>query len=98
MPRSDLNHADRKTDIFALGSAIYYIIQGHEPFPELNSLDDGDKSEIIARYSSGRFPPLGSHLGGNIVYRCWEGRYESNDKIAEDFKRLIDKDSKARSE
>jgi serine/threonine protein kinase len=37
MPRSDPNDADQKTDIFALGSAIYFIIKGHLPFPELDS-------------------------------------------------------------
>jgi serine/threonine protein kinase len=38
MPRSDPNYADQKTDIFALGSAIYYMMTGHEPFPELDPL------------------------------------------------------------
>jgi hypothetical protein len=32
-------------------------MQGHEPFLELNSLNDNDKSTIIARYTPGRFPP-----------------------------------------
>lgn len=40
MPRSDPEHADHKTDIFALGSAIYHIVKGHEPFPELDPFED----------------------------------------------------------
>lgn len=32
MPRSDPDYADQKTDIFALGSAIYYMMTDHEPF------------------------------------------------------------------
>jgi serine/threonine protein kinase len=97
MPRSDPNHADQKTDIFALGSAIYYIMQGHEPFPELNSLNDNDESEIIARYTSGRFPPLSSHLGGNIVYGCWSGRYESAIEVVKDLKRIVEMTPKSES-
>ena len=50
MSRSDSNYADQKTDIFALGSTIYYTITGHEPFPDLNPLDDNDEAEIVTRY------------------------------------------------
>jgi hypothetical protein len=31
---------DAKTDIFALGSAIYFIITGHEVFPKLDSVEE----------------------------------------------------------
>ncbi|MCJ1356714.1 MAG: hypothetical protein MMC33_006709 [Icmadophila ericetorum] len=34
MSRVDSNHADWKTEIFALGSAFYYIMEGHDPYPE----------------------------------------------------------------
>lgn len=37
MPRANLFHADWKTGIFSLGSAFYYIMEGQEPFPELDS-------------------------------------------------------------
>lgn len=36
MPRVDLNHADWRTEIFALGSAFHYIMEGREPYPELD--------------------------------------------------------------
>ena len=36
MPRSDPFYADWKTDIFALGSAMYYIMEGHLPYPDLD--------------------------------------------------------------
>lgn len=53
MPRSDSNYADQKTDIFALGSTIYYMMTGHEPFPELNPNVEGvadlDKNASILR-------------------------------------------------
>jgi serine/threonine protein kinase len=40
MPRDDKDFADVKTDIFALGSTIYYIVTGHRLFPELDTIDD----------------------------------------------------------
>jgi len=70
MPRSDLNYANHKIDIFALRSAIYYMMTGHETFLELNPLDDNDEAEIMARYKSGRFPNLGTPLRGGIVRNC----------------------------
>jgi hypothetical protein len=55
MPRSDSNYADQKTDIFALGSTIYYMMTGHEPFLELNPLDDNDEAEIVTQYKLRQF-------------------------------------------
>ncbi|KAH6710667.1 kinase-like domain-containing protein [Leptodontidium sp. MPI-SDFR-AT-0119] len=75
MPRSDPNHADQKTDIFAFGSAIYFMMTGHEPFPELDSFDDDDEAEI---------------LGGRIVHNCWAGAYGSASEVAEGFQKLIE--------
>lgn len=90
MPRSDLNYVDQKTDIFALGSAIYYMMTGHEPFPELNSLDDDDEVEIEARFKSGRFPALDPQLGGKVVHNCWAGAYRSASEVVEDLQELVE--------
>lgn len=37
MPREDYNYADWKTDIFAFASTAYYIMEGHELYPDLHS-------------------------------------------------------------
>jgi len=65
MPRSDPNNANQKTNIFALGSAIYFIIKGHPPFPELDSWKD--TLEIVSRFKTGQFPALNKELGGEVV-------------------------------
>lgn len=83
MPRLDLNHADQKTDIFALGSAIYFIMTGHPPFPELDSWRD--REEIARRFEASQFPPLVGIQGGEVVRRCWAGQYESSESIVKDL-------------
>ena len=83
MPRTDNNHSDWKTDIFALGSALYYIMQGEEPFPDLNPADD--EEEIQTRFTSGRFPELQSILMKQVTYRCWAGAYVSAEAVLQDL-------------
>ncbi len=68
MPRSDPNDANQKTDIFALGSAIYLIIKGHLPFLELDSWKD--TLEIVSWFKSPQFPALDKKLGGVVVQKC----------------------------
>jgi serine/threonine protein kinase len=75
MPRSDPNDANQKTDIFALGSAIYFMLKGHPPFPELDSWKD--KLEIVSRFKTKQFPALDDVRGGDVVKKCWAGEYES---------------------
>ena len=89
MPRSDIEYADRKTDIFALGTAIYGIVTGSEPFPELDPFNDSHEAEITARYKSGQFPVLESYFAGDVIRKCWTGKYESASELAGDLRRLI---------
>ncbi|KAL9129334.1 MAG: hypothetical protein Q9217_002172 [Psora testacea] len=83
MPRDDPSHADVKTDIFALGSAFYYIMEGHEPFPDLDSLDDED--EIVERFRSYQFPSLQSSLMNHVTHKCWAGEYDTADAVLQDL-------------
>ncbi|KAF1844429.1 kinase-like protein [Cucurbitaria berberidis CBS 394.84] len=83
MPRHNQEFADARTDIFALGSTIYHIIEGHRPFPELHTIDD--EAEFVRRYQEGLFPPMAAELGGTIVWKCWEGRYGSADEVLDDL-------------
>ena len=58
---------NEKLDLFTLSSAIYKIITGHKPFPELNELDN--EEDIKRRYMEGWFPILNDIMGGYIVYK-----------------------------
>ncbi|KAJ5528552.1 hypothetical protein N7527_001945 [Penicillium freii] len=74
MPRENIWSASYRTDLFALGSAIYHLINGHEVFPELDSFDD--EKIINARFINGEYPK-NDYVAGHIVERCWRGGYES---------------------
>ncbi|MCJ1253630.1 hypothetical protein MMC24_001442 [Lignoscripta atroalba] len=84
MPRADLNHADWKTDIFALASAFYYIMNGHEPFPELDSYTQ--EQQITERFMSHQFPELECALMNRVAHKCWAGQYDSADAVLQDLK------------
>ncbi|GIK05061.1 hypothetical protein Aspvir_009160 [Aspergillus viridinutans] len=82
MPRAHGDYADVKTDIFALGSAIYFIITGHEVFPELDSLEDDE--EIASRFQNGQFP-TDDHACYHITEKCWKQQYETAEDIVSDI-------------
>lgn len=86
MPRDDPTHADVKTDIFALGSTIYHILEGHEPFPELESFADED--EITARFSAGQFPEPKLTPIRELIHNCWSAKYSSAAEVLHDVQQL----------
>ncbi|KAF1360880.1 kinase-like protein [Lizonia empirigonia] len=86
MPRHDKDYASVKTDIFALGSTIYHIVTGHQPFPELNTIDD--EAVFWDRYEQGHFPSLETISGSHIIRSCWQGEYTSASKVFEDLSSL----------
>ena len=88
MPGKADDEADTKTDIFALGSTIYHIIQGHQPFPDFDTFDD--EIVIRSRFESREFPPLACSMAGlsEIIYRCWEGTYTSAKQVCEDLENI----------
>ncbi|KAJ6185117.1 hypothetical protein N7519_006418 [Penicillium mononematosum] len=82
MPRQHLYVVNVQTDLFAVGSAIYHIIAGHEVFPELDSFDDEDA--ITARFINGDFPN-NDYVASHIVEKCWRGEYSSAAEISADI-------------
>jgi serine/threonine protein kinase len=86
MPRSDHNHHDYRTDIFALGTALFVIITGELPFPNLDATDD--ENEIYRRFKECEFPRLGNLPGGDIIRKCWMGKYSNAAEIIVDLQGL----------
>ena len=83
MPRIDSNHADCKTEIFALGSTFYYIMEGHEPYVDLDP--DRDEERIVERFMSGQFPEIEHSLMNRIIHKCWAGSFGSADAVLQDL-------------
>ncbi|KAH6983357.1 kinase-like domain-containing protein [Ilyonectria sp. MPI-CAGE-AT-0026] len=87
MPRDDLDHCDQKTDIFALGTAIYVIITGHWPFPDLDLVEQ--EEEVQRRFKSREFPTTKASHGDNIIRKCWTGEYMSMIEVVGDLQRVV---------
>ncbi|CAG8308646.1 unnamed protein product [Penicillium salamii] len=85
MPREDIHHASVKTDLFALGSAIYHFINGHEVFPELRNLHDGE--EILHRFMDGTYPGS-DYVASSVVEKCWKGEYTDAKEVSIDLAEL----------
>ncbi|KAJ5701278.1 hypothetical protein N7488_008826 [Penicillium malachiteum] len=82
MPRCHGDYANVKTDLFAIGSAIYFIMTGHEIFPELDSLNDDEV--ILSRFQDGLFP-IDFHVCSGITDKCWRQQYQSADEVFYDL-------------
>ena len=84
-PRTDEFLADFRTDLFALGSTIYFIMTGHEVFPDIINGQEGWEERVRSRFEHGHFP-LDSHLCEAITRKCWECKYSSASEVLSDFK------------
>ncbi|KAI1349184.1 kinase-like domain-containing protein [Xylaria sp. FL0043] len=67
-----------KEDLFGLGSTIYFIATGHEPYHEL-----ADEDQIEKLYKDGVFPELGGVLFAEVIALCWRQEAESAKMILE---------------
>jgi len=69
-------------DVFAVGSSVYEIMTGHEPYEHLDSIDDME--EIEALIAAGKFPSTANVLAGNVIEGCWRQEYDSAKQCAKD--------------
>ncbi|ORY58518.1 uncharacterized protein BCR38DRAFT_447532 [Pseudomassariella vexata] len=84
-PRYDPEDADTKTDIFALGCTIYFIIMGHNVFPDIQDGEEGWREKVEARFTTHQFPD-NMHVCAEIAWKCWLGKYESAADLLSDIK------------
>lgn len=82
LPRKPADHASVRTDLFALGSAIYFIMMGHEVFPDLDK--SKDEHEIERRFREGNFP-ADLHVCTVITANCWNQLYLSARQVLADL-------------
>jgi len=77
LPRDPLATPNVQSDLFALGSVMYYIMSGHQPYDSLS--DD----EVTARYSRGEFPDVDAILCGRAIKACWIGNVCNTQEVAQ---------------
>ncbi|PPJ60833.1 hypothetical protein CBER1_11637 [Cercospora berteroae] len=82
MPR-DSGTVNYHSDLFAVGSAIYEIMTGHEPYENLDSIDDMEKIEAL--FSSGTFPSTDGVPLHNVIQKCWRQGYDSAGQCVRDL-------------
>jgi hypothetical protein len=70
-PRDDPSEASVKTDIFALGCTINFIMTGHCAFPDIVDGEEGWADKVRDRFEQGQFPE-DSHACSDIVLKCWK--------------------------
>lgn len=75
--RSSLPLPTIKTDLFSLGSTIYYIMTGKAPFQEFES------EEVVKRYLAHDFPDLNGIPHADIIQRCWLQKFQAVDELIE---------------
>lgn len=87
-PRNTADHADVRTDLFGLGSTIFFLMAGHEPFPGITGRNEGDDEEVERRFRSGEFPEE-THACTHIVEKCWRLGYSSAEEVLQDLEALM---------
>ena len=88
-PRDLPDYSDIKTDLFALGSTIYFIIMGHDVFPDVTDQDDRLEEEVQGRFRASQFPS-DSHACSVITAKCWEQAYNSAIEVVQDIEVVVE--------
>lgn len=64
------------TEIFALGSALYFMVTCHDPWPDLREPEDTE--EIKKRIQAKSFPDISElPVLGDIISKCWNTAFTS---------------------
>ncbi|KAI1126593.1 kinase-like domain-containing protein [Nemania abortiva] len=82
-PRENSSRADVKTDLFALGCLIYFIMRGHAVFPDIIDGEDGWHEMVEERFDKGQFPQE-PHACDSITSKCWKQEYNSAEELLRD--------------
>lgn len=56
-------------DIFGLGSVLYFIMSGEEPYDHLN------EDEVKSRFEKSDFPASDRLHHGEVIRNCWHGDF-----------------------
>ncbi|CZT13275.1 related to Rho-associated protein kinase [Rhynchosporium graminicola] len=72
---------------FAIGSVLYFMTRGHEPYDDgVFGPEVGGAQVALLQFML--FPSLGTDPLDNIIRKCWYGKYQRLENLAEESKRL----------
>jgi serine/threonine protein kinase len=75
LPRDPDSESTVQTDLFALGSTLYEIMTGEEPYCNL-------ADEVVERrFQQGLFPSVAMIPSGEIITQCWEGKVHTAHEV-----------------
>lgn len=75
-----------RTEQFALGSLLYFMVYGHEPYEDTER--ELSRSEYDRRFGEMEFPDLNRHeVFDQLISACWYNVYPTMALAAFDFKR-----------
>lgn len=86
-PRDDISYADVKTDLFALGCLIYFIVLGHQVYPDSIDGEECWREKVEERFMRQQWPQE-EHPCSAITLKCWKKQYESAQEIVQDMRSL----------
>ncbi|KAI1936451.1 hypothetical protein LOZ12_005456 [Ophidiomyces ophidiicola] len=74
-----------QTEQFSVGTFLYYMVYGREPYEDINLLDK-DPSEMSRRFSHLEFPELNrNEIFDFIISCCWHNTYPNMELAAQDI-------------
>lgn len=84
LPRDDPFDSDIKTDLFALGCTLYFIMMGHAVFPDIIDGAEGWHDEVVDRFTNQQFPQ-DIHACSSVTLKCWLKQYDSAEDIIQEI-------------
>lgn len=83
-PRDDPFDADIKTELFALGCTIYFIMLGYAVYPDIIDGSAGWDERVKERFEKQEFPQ-DLHACSTVTAKCWLRQYDSAEEVVQEI-------------